>query len=136
MIGDKYCPSAETLKELLVGQSILGVRTLDESDSTDGTDPVGKVVLSNGRILLVWGNDGGCSCGAGCYYLTELNDCDNIITNVEVEENPAGDEDGGDGTYKVFVYAGHQKINLLTFVGDDGNGYYGTGWWLRVSEEK
>lgn len=47
---------------------------------------------------------------SGCYPLTELNTCDNIITNVEVEELP--DEDYGPCSVAEC---------------------YGTGWWLSVS---
>ena len=38
-----------------------------------------------------------------------------------------------DGTsYKIFVYAENQKLKLLQVDGDDGNGYYGTGYSIIV----
>ena len=40
------------------------------------------LVLDNGTELTFEGNEG-CICGAGCYSVTELNECDNVITNVE-----------------------------------------------------
>lgn len=109
----------------------------------------GNLTLSDGTVLKVWGNTGGCICGAGDYLLTELNDVDNVITNVEVEEQPNGDylpcpecgEEGCfdhyglGGSYRIFVFAEDRRINLASFEGSDGNGYYGTGWWLTVLEE-
>lgn len=34
--------------------------------------------------------------------------------------------------YKIFVFADNQQINLATFEGTDGNGYYGTGYCIEV----
>ena len=34
--------------------------------------------------------------------------------------------------YKIFVYAENKKIKLLQCDGDDGNGYYGTGYHIEV----
>jgi hypothetical protein len=94
------------------------------------------LVLDDGTVVKLFGNDGGCACSAGCYDLTELNGVDNVITNVEVVENLGEDDDYEyGGTYKIFVYADNQKVNLATFEGDDGNGYYGTGFWLLVRKE-
>lgn len=64
--------------------------------------------------------------------MIELNECDNVITNVEfVCDDDAVDE--YDGTsYKIFVYAENQKLKLLQVDGDDGNGYYGTGYSIIV----
>lgn len=136
----EHVPSEERLKELLVGQSIVSATTSDVRPSDGwwgGLPPVGELTLSNGTVLKVYGNDGGCGCNAGCYELTELNAIENIITNVETLEMPDDgykSESYGGGTYKVFVYADNEKVNLATFDGTDGNGYYGTGWWLEVSE--
>lgn len=93
------------------------------------------LLLDDGTLLRLVGHDGRCSCSAGCYDLTELNGCDNIITKVEFEDDPGGDGyDHRDGSYKIFVYAENQRINLATFEGTDGNGYYGTGYSITVSK--
>ena len=125
----EHMPSGDRLKELLVGKSIVTV------SMGTGYDPVGLLTLSDGTHLQVWGNDGGCSCNSGCYPLTLLNGCENVITNVEVEDHPAGDGSNWadyQGWYRIFVWAEEQRVNLATFEGTDGNGYYGTGWWLKV----
>lgn len=92
--------------------------------------------LDNGVRLKLQGNDGGCSCGAGDCDLTELNGVDNVITAVEFEDSPDGDDHpDGTGHYRIFVYADNVKVNLATFEGSDGNGYYGTGYSIEVLPE-
>lgn len=95
-----------------------------------------QLQLDDGTVLTLTGNDGGCACSAGCYDLTELNGCDNIITAVEFVNDPGGDDYEGDheGVYEIFVFADNQKINLATFCGTDGNGYYGTGYSIHVQK--
>lgn len=89
--------------------------------------------LDNGMLLKLTGNDGGCSCGSGDYELTELNGVDNVITSVEFEDSPDGDDNPeGTGHYRIFVFADNVKVNLATFEGSDGNGYYGTGYSIEV----
>ncbi|GAA2237456.1 hypothetical protein GCM10010401_07030 [Rarobacter faecitabidus] len=118
--------------------------SLSQSDQSEiGNLLIGKSVtkvaddhllLSDGTLVKLVGNDGGCACSAGCYDLTELNGTENVITNVEFEDKPGSDyaDDWHDGYYKIFVLAGDQRINLATFEGSDGNGYYGTGYWILV----
>jgi hypothetical protein len=96
------------------------------------------LLLDDGTVLRFPDTYGGCSCNSGCYDLTELNGVDNIITAVEFQDDPGGDgyhEEGG-GVYRIYVYADNQKINLATWEGTDGNGYYGTGYdiWVRRPE--
>lgn len=94
-----------------------------------------RLQLDDGTMLTLIGNDGGCACGSGDYTLTELNGCDNVITNVELVNAPGGDDyDDGNGTYRIFVFADNQRINLATFEGTDGNGYYGTGYRIKVKK--
>ena len=91
--------------------------------------------LDDGTVLRLKGNDGGCSCGAGDYDLTELNGCDNVITSVELVDHSVSDDNRGkgeEGVYRIFVFAEDKRINLATFEGDDGNGYYGTGYTIEV----
>ena len=91
------------------------------------------LVLSDGTELTIVPNDGGCSCGAGDYYIKELNGCENMITGVLFDKK---EEDEsfyyGNTTYQIFVYAENKKINLLSVEGDDGSGYYGTGYRIDV----
>lgn len=146
-------PSEERLKELLVGKSIVSAEIKDESPESWTSGPTGYLTLSDGTVLKVWGNDGGCACSAGCYPLASLAKSDNIITNVIVEEAPDGDDHNcrvcgksrwsaecthydEDGYYRIFVlaYGVDERINVASFEGSDGNGYYGTGWWLSVEK--
>lgn len=111
----------DEIRELLMGHSVTKL-----SDD--------NLVLDNGVTLQLVGNDGGCGCNSGCYDLTELNGVDNIITDVQFESPGIDDYDGTggyedvSGTYKIFVFADNQKINLAEFYGTDGNGFYGTGY--------
>lgn len=146
-VETEHMPSAERLRELLMGRKVVRAEIRDETPPDEyRADSVGYLTLDDGTVLKVWGNDGGCACSAGCYPLTTLNDCDNIITNVEVEEHPDDDDvkcpecgerycwkHENEGYYRIFVYAEDRKINLASFEGSDGNGYYGTGWWLAVA---
>ena len=89
------------------------------------------LVLDDGTTIRAIGHEGGCQCRSGDYDLTVLNGTDNIITRVEFDYAP--DEKGDSiGCYRIFVFAGNEKINLMEVVGSDGNGYYGTGFELLV----
>ena len=111
------------IRELLIGHKVTRI-------SED------RLQLDDGRVLQFIGNDGGCACDAGCYPLTELNGVDNVITSVEFANNPGGDDTATyDGTYQIFVYADNTRINLATFRGTDGNGYYGTGYVIQIIDK-
>lgn len=114
----------DRIKELFVGKSVTKV----DDDILE---------LNDGTKLRMVGNEGCGGCISGEYLLTELNECENIITNVEVDADPASDDMPIEytGRYRLFVYAGHRRINLATFEGTDGNGYYGTGFWILVGED-
>lgn len=91
------------------------------------------LVLDDGTKLTLSGNWGCAGCESGNYELSELNGVDNVITAVEFVDDPSGDGFGPTvGVYKIFVYADNQKVNLATFSGTDGNGYYGTGYRITV----
>lgn len=134
MDNAEHMPSEDRLRELLVGRKVASVEVRDERPGGySGLPPIGLATLDDGTVLKLYGHEGGCTCSSGDYQLTELNRVDNIITNVIVDENPDEDyaEDGG--YYRIFVYAENEAITLASFEGTDGNGYYGTGWWLEVS---
>lgn len=112
--------SEEEIKKILIGHSIKKV--------TQNT-----LELDNGIQLRFEGNDG-CSCGSGEYCVTELNECLNVITNVEFTQDFISDDDfESRKSYKIFVYAENKKIKLLQCDGDDGNGWYGTGYHIKVN---
>lgn len=114
----------DEIRELLMGRRVTKI-----SDDT--------VILDNGTKLRIEGNDGCGGCISGWYNLTELNECpDNAIMNVEFETDH-NDDDVYDEhwTFKVFVLAADRRIKLWEVDGDDGNGYYGTGYWIRVTNE-
>jgi hypothetical protein len=85
-----------------------------------------RLLLDDGTELTLFGNEGCPGCSNGRYDLTALNGIDNIITKVTFANQP------DDGQYTIFVYAGYDMINLADFEGGDGNGYYGTGYYITV----
>ena len=115
-----YCEE-EKIKELLMYRKIVKV----ENDT---------LYLDNGVELEVLSNEGCGGCSSGWYSITELNECDNVITNVEFECSDIDDE-YDDTSYRIFVYAEDKRIKILQVDGTDGNGYYGTGYSIRVREK-
>jgi hypothetical protein len=109
------------LEELLMGHKVDRV-----SDD--------HLLLDDGTVLRVIGNEGCGGCSSGWYELKTLNRVDNIITKVEFDYQPHEeyDDERDEGFYRIFVLAGDERINLLSVDGSDGNGYYGTGFDLIV----
>lgn len=92
------------------------------------------LTLDNGTKVTVVPNQGGCSCASGDYELTKIAAFDNVITKVEQVVTHDSIEDYQEQKkYELFVYAGEEKIAALEVDGDDGNGYYGTGYSLLVT---
>lgn len=114
MHSDNY-DFEEKMKELLLGRKVVKVEALDKQ--------VAEITLDNGIVIETVGNEGCGGCSNGWYYLEELNDCNNVITNVECVVE--GDE--YDDVYHIYVFAEDKKINLIQYEGGD-NGYYGTGY--------
>jgi hypothetical protein len=106
-----------------ISDTLLGHRVTNVKGDT--------ITLDDGTSLKIIPNEGGCICGAGDYSLTSLNRVDNIITHVEFNEVNTDKYD--EWSYRIFVLAGDEKINLLQVDGDDGNGYYGTGYQILVT---
>ncbi len=113
------------IRELLIGRKVTKV-----SDDT--------LTLDDGTKLVIEGNEGCGGCSSGWYELTELNECpDNAIMNVEFEtHNNVTNIYDEHYTFKVFVLAADRRIKLWEVDGDDGNGYYGTGYWIKVTNEQ
>ena len=122
MCEEKYIAHSDDIdfeaqvKNLLLYRKIVKVEKLDDQE--------GILTLDNGTQLVVKGNEGCGGCDNGWYYLDELNDCDNAITNVECSIL-------NEAIYNIFVYAEDKRINCVQYSGDD-NGYYGTGYYLYV----
>lgn len=118
-----YCDE-EQIKNLLLFRKIVEVK----GDT---------LILDNGIELDVVANEGCGGCSNGWYYLTELNGCDNVITNVEFDcDDYDGNDEYYETSYKIFVYAENKKIKILQVDGSDGNGYYGTGYSIYVKIPK
>ncbi len=110
----------DKIKSLFIGRKVV---------KAEGSD----LILDDGTVLQVIPNDGGCSCGAGDYYLDNLNKFDNVITDVEIKAVPDSDSEWESGyTYQLFVYSGGISTSVADIKGDDGNGYYGTGFEIYV----
>lgn len=92
--------------------------------------------LDNGTRIYLGGNEGCGGCSAGWYELAQhVAQVDNIITAVHIVCHPT-DEDSPDydtGYYAVHVVAESTDINVAQFDGDDGNGYYGSGFQFLIS---
>jgi hypothetical protein len=95
-----------------------------------------NLILDNGIILEVEANEGCGGCSNGWYSITKLNEVDNAITNVEfVCDGDVEDKENYDDTsYKIFVFCEDTRIKLLQVDGSDGNGYYGTGYTIKVKK--
>lgn len=129
----------EAISTLLVGRRIVAA----EQGSFDWparkwwqSNASGRLVLDDGTSVLVVPNQGGCACSAGDYDLTHLATVDNIITSVrlaeEYEHEPNSWGYTGGTSYRIYVVADAVEINAVQIDGDDGNGYYGTGYELIV----
>lgn len=121
------------------------VRDIDSADTEEIEDLLlGKrvakaddehLILDDGTTLRLIGNVGCGGCTSGWYELAHLGEVDNVITRVEFPTKRDSDLVDGEwvpGYYTIFVFAGDAWINLATFEGDDGSGYYGTGYEIRV----
>lgn len=89
--------------------------------------------LDNGIELKVIANEGCGGCNAGWYAITELNGCDNAITNVELVCDDDTKDKCDSTSYKIFVFTEDKRIKVLQVDGDDGNGFYGTGYSIIVT---
>lgn len=104
------------VRDQLMFRKVVAVREVD--------DQTAELTLDNGVVLVAEGNEGCGGCGNGWFYLTALNTCDNAITSVEIVEER-------EALYAIYVYAADNRINLLTYEGED-NGYYGVGYTLHI----
>lgn len=121
------------LKELFLGRKVINI----------SEDNMGHAVLAldNGAIATVIPNQGSC-CSNGDYFLTSIKEFDHVITNVKVESveryespNDNGWGDGMDHRYSLYFYSAGISAgdNAVVITGSDGNGYYGTGFEIKVT---
>jgi len=111
----------EKIRALLVGRQIVKV-------SHDA------MTLDNGTQIVVEPNAGCGGCCSGWYNIDELNRCEAVITSVRTEATDQADEHMVDmRTYRIYVLAADRESVALSVSGDDGNGYYGTGYELVVT---
>lgn len=134
----------EDIQEALLGRRIVAVELRDFRESAEGWERPdgarwgdqiqGRLTLDDGTVLWVAPNEGCGGCTSGRYGLTSLGAVDNVITAVRVAqtEHPDDPEDDGKHSYRIYVVADAEAINVLQVDGDDGNGYYGTGYELIV----
>lgn len=129
-----YQDEDEEIKALLLGRRVVRAEEGDfQRPESSYYRASGRLTLDDGTQILVTPNEGGCSCGAGDYSLTSLASVDNVITAVRVSSETEDTSYGeGPTKYQIFVFADAAEVNLLTIDGDDGNGYYGTGYALTV----
>lgn len=125
-----YNPDEADWESILVGHKIVKAELR-------GDDAL--VTLEDGTRFKVRGNQGCGGCGSGWYAVSHVASVDNIITAVRTETEPTHDESDGyydeAYVYHVFVVTGNDEIEMLTVEGDDGNGYYGTGYDLILLED-
>jgi hypothetical protein len=113
----------DRIKELLVGRRIVAT----EKDT---------LILDDGRRLIVEGNYGCGGCTSGNYWVDGVAGFDNVITSVDFRtDSRKGDDDWSRETvYRIFVYSNALAGEVVTVAGDDGNGYYGTGYRIYVKD--
>lgn len=114
----------DELKKLFVGTQVLHVHE-------------NIMTLSNGTVVKVLPNSGCWGCPSGNFYLTDrIKKVDTVITNVKLVEKNKNDKK----TFSLFVYTGGKKQKklkkktLFDVTGSEGNGFYGTGFTLEVTE--
>lgn len=123
------------ISALLTGRKIVAAEqgSFDRPGQNWGDRATGELTLDDDTVILVSPNQGGCSCDAGDYDLTALATCDNIITSVRLATECDNDESyESDQSYRIYVLADAVEINAVQIDGNDGNGYYGTGYELIV----
>jgi hypothetical protein len=123
----------------LVGRRVVEAHIQGVTMPKDPNDPynnpwppyaAGFIVLDDGTRAYIQPNEGCGGCTNGYYDLTYLCTVDNVITDVRLDREDNEQYEGN--TYRIFVYAGNEEINLMTVDGSDGNGYYGTGYSITI----
>lgn len=96
------------------------------------------ITLDNGTELRIWGNDGCMSCSSGSYWLEQVFKRGNSKARIMSAYVDCDEDDKDPSTvYTIFVMVdgNPHHLPLATVRGDDGNGYYGTGFTLTATIE-
>ena len=118
-----YHGQEKEIEKLFVGKSIV---------KAEGN----LLTLSDGTVLEIEGNEGCGGCSGGDYHLDRLNTFSNVITSVEInvgDKNP--EQRYSDTLYQIFVYSEGIGLSVADISGDDGSGYYGTGFAIEVKQK-
>lgn len=109
----------DKINEMFVGRKIVKAEQKDSFTI--------HLTLDNGKVVQVQGNLGECVPGEGWYQITPLTKAlpGGRIMAVSSES------DKWEEKFTLFVMTEGDKMPLVEFEGSD-NGYYGTGFWLKV----
>lgn len=123
----------QAIRELLMGRRIVSAERGEWKVGRWGENAEGRLTLDDGSTVLVAANEGCGGCGNGWYHVEHLATIENAITDVRLAVEGETDKYGeGEQSYRIYVIAGGDEINAVQVDGDDGNGYYGTGYELFV----
>ena len=96
------------------------------------------LTLDNGLMLEFEGNEG-CTCGSGTYDLTKLfqrgTPTARIMSADVTTRLTDEDDEYSDVIYTLFVIVDDERLPLAEFEGNDGNGYYGSGFNITVTRK-
>lgn len=104
------------IRSLFVGRSIV-------------TAEDGVLTLDDGTQVELRGNDGSWGSSSGNYRVDQMLAHPHVITGVALANIREGESQRN---YKIFVYSDSLFTEVASFRGDDGNGWYGTGYTLEV----
>lgn len=113
-----YHDDQDSINELFVGRKVVAAHNE-------------VIELDDGTEIKVIPNEGCGGCEDGWFYLRSISEVDNVITSVEVDHEYTGN--GYTEVYKIVVYAEGVGEDLVVVEGSEGNGYYGTGFSLKVT---
>lgn len=117
--------TSDDVEALLVGRRIMTAEVRGDA---------GLLSLDDGTVVKVKGNEGCGGCSSGWYAVTQVAATENVITAVRLETEPLSTDVPWDEDfiYRIFVITGNQETEAVTVEGTDGNGYYGSGYYIDI----
>lgn len=100
------------------------------------------ITLDDGTELHIYGNEGCGGCSSGWYWLEETfkqgNRKARIMSAYVAYSEDKSEDEPARSVYTIFVLVdgNPSQLPLATIRGDDGNGYYGTGFTLTATIQK